>query len=234
MYIIGGYNISPEKFGNSESTVSKKKIPSIKPSLLGWSRLDRAFRPAQLACIAIGEALKQAEISWPLNENSDRTAMIILTKDSNLSAIEMMYLEIKKFGFGKSNPGVFPWTVLNVIGGYASLYFNIHGLNITLSHNESNGLDSIIYAEDLINSGNYDRVIVCELELFPEHMPELHPINESNYENVTAVIFEKESGNGSAKTKFSSDSYNPRSEKSILTQIVDNFFRRKDLGVQHG
>ncbi|MBU8772037.1 hypothetical protein [Cytobacillus oceanisediminis] len=234
MYIIGGYNISPEKFGNLESTVSKKKIPSIKPSLLGWSRLDRAFRPAQLACIAIGEALKQAEISWPLNENSDRTAMIILTKDSNLSAIEMMYLEIKKFGFGKSNPGVFPWTVLNVIGGFASIYFNIHGLNITLSHNGNNGLDSILYAEDLISSGNYDRVIVCELELFPEHMPELHPTIESNYENVTAVIFEKESGNGSAKTKFSSDSYSSRSEKSILTQIVDNFFRRKDLGVQHG
>ncbi|SDZ40549.1 hypothetical protein [Bacillus sp. 166amftsu] len=230
MYITGGYSISPTSFNSFKQAGDKRKIPYFKPSLLGWDKLDRAFRPAQLACIAIGEALKQAKVDWPISEKSDRTALLILTKDSNLAAIENMYSEIQRFGIGKSNPGIFPWTVLNVIGGFASMYFNINGINYTLSNNENSGINSIIFTESLIACRGCDQVIICELELLPDDLFDYIYKTEIQHEFVNAIVIQKEKRDGSG-LKLDYENYNPLSKKTILSQIIEDLSTRKDQGV---
>lgn len=220
MYITGAFKISPESIKAIEPTGDKRRIPPIKPSLLGWKKLDRAFRPAQLACMAIGEALKEAKVQWPLTEESENTALLILTKDSNLLAIEEMYTEIQKYGVGKSNPGLFPWTVLNVIGGFASIYFNIRGMNYTLSNEENSGLLPLIFAEDLLTHRNIKRVIICELELLATNSSDYEFDKSKKGEYVNALVIQNKAANlpplNLNKLKYSA-------QKSILSQILEEY-----------
>lgn len=227
MYITGAFNISPASIKTNETTGDKRKIPPITPSLLGWKKLDRAFRPAQLACIAIGEALKEAKVQWPLEEESEHTALLILTKDSNLAAIEEMYTEIQEYGVGKSNPGLFPWTVLNVIGGFTSIYFNIRGMNYTLSNDENGGLSPLVFAEDLLTYRNFKRVIICELELLPTNPSNCAFEEEIKQEYVNAIVIQNQATN---KLPLNLNKFKRSAYKSILSQILEDYYLANSLG----
>lgn len=220
MYITGAFKISPESIKAIEPTGDKGRIPPIKPSLLGWKKLDRAFRPAQLACMAIGEALKEAKVQWPLTAESENTALLILTKDSNLLAIEEMYTEIQKYGVGKSNPGLFPWTVLNVIGGFASIYFNIRGMNYTLSNEENSGLLPLIFAEDLLTHSNIKRVIICELELLATNSSDYEFDKRKKGEYVNALVIQNKAAN---LPPLNLNKFKYSAQKSILSQILEEY-----------
>lgn len=172
-----------------------KIIPEINPADNNWKGMKRFSRDAQLCCMAIGTALRKSKIDTPFvkgTEESVNTGIIIGTSLSNLSSIAEMQREAEEYGVNNVNPSIFPNTVLNVIGGYASIYFNILGTNITLSNGDLSGPKALLYATDLLKSEQLDRVIVCQCNIFPPDEYRNACEYKHSFESVVAIVLERD------------------------------------------
>ena len=191
--VITPAGINPNRYDSDLIISKKKEIADYNPLDFGWKGMNRFTRSTKLSCIAIGEALKCAKLSTPLNSEieSSKTGIIVGSTYDNLESISKLLDENVKYGPNRINPGIFPFTVLNAIGGYASIYFNITGTNITISNGDSSGPMSLIYAMDLIELGYLERVIICQCNLFPPECYSQSCEISRDYESVISLILEK-------------------------------------------
>jgi Beta-ketoacyl synthase, N-terminal domain len=199
VYISGISSISPFGIGIEKligriqyngCTLNKDKISSklIYKPIKGLNRLPKV---SSYGCIAVSEALRFA--GYKINSEKDsRIGIVVSNNYGSLEAINLMFEECEKYGPTKVNPSIFPGTVLNVVGGHISIYFKYTGPNITLSEGIDSGFKSLLYAYDLIQHNKAEKVLVCDLNIFPpskfkseveEYLPE--------FECVGAILLEK-------------------------------------------
>lgn len=198
-YLTGYAAITP--WGNEDATYSfenktldtTRLIPKINPKSKGWNGMNRFSRSTQLCTMAIGEALKNAGISVPFAKDSldsVRTGLIIGTTFSYIESINDLENDSLRYGVNNINPSIFPNTVLNAVGGYASIYFNIKGPNITISSGDISGPKALLYATDLLNKRELDRVVVCQCNVIPPSKYESSCEFEYNFESVISYVIE--------------------------------------------
>lgn len=196
--IITPWGVNEEAF-SAPSEQMELEI-DFSPSDYGWNKLNRAPKPIRLGCVGIGEALQRAGYTQPIafeGKEAERTGLIVASSFTNLEAICSLSEEAKKYGVQYVNPSIFPNTVLNIIAGQASIYFNIQGANITVSHGQASGWKALLYAHDLLVSDQLDRVIVCELRLRkPSEFEHISEVCEP--ESVNTIVLERERGSGAA------------------------------------
>src|SRR5690606_28749306 len=97
----------------------------------------------------------------------ERAACVVGTNYSNLEAIVSLDEDARKYGVNNTNPGIFPETVLNAIGGHLAEKFQLRGVNVTLSDGDETGWKLIRYAIDLLQDDWTEEVIVCMVNRFP-------------------------------------------------------------------
>lgn len=89
-------------------------------------------------------------------------------------------------------PRFFPGTVLNVIAGHISIKFKLSGPNITVSEGVNSGYKSLLYAYDLLQIGEVERVIVCDVNIFsPIQYRKAVEIFLPQFEHVSTIVLEK-------------------------------------------
>jgi len=172
------------------------RLPDLEPSDYGWNGLSRQSRIGKYAMLAIGEAFRAAGVQVPLDqpEMSERTALIVHTCNSTLEPILSLYREAEEHGVNYVNPGIFPDTVLNAIGGHASIYFRMKGPNVTVSNAAPSALNGIQHAYDLLSAGHADRVLCCAIHVHPP--AKLHNLisGHGGPESIVAMLFQKDNG----------------------------------------
>jgi hypothetical protein len=172
------------------------KLPDLKPSDYGWNGLSRQSRIGKYAMLAIGESFRSAGVHVPIAEPalSERTALVVHTCNSTLEPIMSLYREAEEYGVNHVNPGIFPDTVLNAIGGHASIYFRITGPNVTVSNISPTALLGIQYANDLLSAGQVDRVMCCAIHIHPPERMRNLAGGHSGPESIVALLFERDDG----------------------------------------
>jgi hypothetical protein len=223
IYLTGMAAITPEagvadtvQPNCQQASTRAATIPPISPADYGWKRLNRHSRASQLSCIAIGEALRSANILFPLTDEAERTGLVIGTNFSNLEAIQAMDDEARHYGANNVNPGLFPNTVLNVIGGYASIYLNIRGTNTTISNGLMSGTKALLYACDLLTLEQLERVVVCVTQLHPPALFQAVCDYSVTSESVVAVVLERNNhSSGQIRLEMKTDAESGEAEKSI-------------------
>ncbi|GEM_PF-4050859 len=170
-------------------------LPDLNPADYGWKGLTRLSRMSQYGCMAIGEALKHAGWAVPPAKTSERsdTGMIIGTNYSNLEPILSMRDEADRYGVTGVNPALFPETVMNAIGGHASIYYQITGANMTISDGPLSGPKCLVYAIDLLDRGALDYVVCCMISIEPpKAFAGVVPREARGSESVVALLLRRD------------------------------------------
>ncbi|GAA4726650.1 beta-ketoacyl synthase N-terminal-like domain-containing protein [Brevibacillus fulvus] len=171
-------------------------IPAIAPADYGWRGLKNLSRSVQVGCMTIGQALFPAGIPGGQikpNGKQDRVGLLIGTNHGNLEAIASLYDDSQKYGVQKVNPGIFPETVLNVIGGHASIYFGFSGTNVTISCGHLSAIKALDYACLLLERKQLDRAIVCLVNIMPPDVFAQTVFNTlPSFEQVVALVLERQ------------------------------------------
>jgi len=210
VYLSGMAAITPWGFGIEKIPEELREnetvtIPELSAEALGLRGLNRVSKAGRLTCAVIGEALRSAGVHVPLEPASmeaEKTGIILSTNDSNLEAILAMEEEAIKFGPHKVNPGLFPNTVLNVLAGYASIYYHLRGINSTVSDGELSATKALVYAYDLLRSGLVERIVVCEVQLAAPNSPLPYRVASCGFESVSAVVLHKEKPTNPESLRF--------------------------------
>ncbi|MGA5691398.1 beta-ketoacyl synthase N-terminal-like domain-containing protein [Cytobacillus pseudoceanisediminis] len=198
IYLTGIGVITPKGIGKGNIFTENKNaqtIDDINTTKLGMKGLNKFSKVSKFACIAVGEAYSDAGLKERISNDpsiSTRSGLVIGENLSNLESILALDADVKKYGVKNVNPGLFPNTVLNVVAGYTSIYYGIKGINTTISNSDPSNINSLLYAIDLLNNNQLDRVVVCSIALFvPEVFKKL--CNQKlESESVVALILEKE------------------------------------------
>ncbi len=171
-------------------------LPDIDPADYGWGGLNRQSRIGKYAMLAIGEAFRSADVHVPIAEpnQADRTALIIYTSNSTLEPILSLYKDAEDYGVNHVNPGIFPDTVLNAIGGHASIYFRITGPNLTVSNTSPSALTGMQHAHDLLATGDVDQVICCSIHIHPPARLRQLAGGRTGPESIVALLFRRDQG----------------------------------------
>ncbi|WP_214483040.1 beta-ketoacyl synthase N-terminal-like domain-containing protein [Bacillus sp. SM2101] len=221
------------RFGLSEE-MEKELIP---PDSLNYKYLQGLRilpKVSQYGCISASEAFRFA--GYPnFKEKDDRTGVIVSNNFGSLHAIKDMFEDSDKYGPNSVNPRFFPGTVLNVVAGHISIKLKLSGPNITISEGVYSGQKSLLYAYELLEQGEIERVIVCDLNIYP---PQKYRTTVQDYlprfEHVSTVLLEKVSPNNSGKNGVPikiSRSFNPIHQyneieaQDIIPHLLNNSYR---------
>ncbi len=168
LWIKGVGAVTPHGFG-VQPLSSAQGTPSATGALVPIDPHDRRFKPlrkwsasAQYAYMAVEEALAGRKFASP-----HRAGCVVGTNYSNLEAIVALDADARQFGAGNTNPGIFPETVLNSIGGHLAEAFQLSGVNVTISDGDRTGWNVLRYAVDLLRQQQADEAIVCVIDRFP-------------------------------------------------------------------
>lgn len=200
LYVTGAEVLTSCGFGLDQlppveqlSCLAGTRIPELPPVAFGYKGLKRLSRPSRLSVMTIGRALEKSGLAQSGESgNADpRSGFLIGANHSNLDAIAALYEESQRYGPGKVNPGIFPETVLNVIGGYAAIYFRLCGANVTISNGRGTGSQILKYACDLLRADQLRRVVVALVDLLPpEHFAPVVQGSLPAYESIVALVLE--------------------------------------------
>ncbi|MBO8162752.1 MAG: beta-ketoacyl synthase [Brevibacillus sp.] len=179
------------------SALDGTTIPDLSPREFGFKGLNRVSRASRLSCMTIGQALgiSGQRRTDGKAEGEHRTGLLVGTNYSNLDAIADLYRESQEFGVQKVNPGIFPETVLNGIGGHAAIYFGLSGVNVTVSNGAGTGVKTLDYACSLLRDKLLTRVVATIVNLHPPAVFSAAILDSRpTCESVVALVLERESG----------------------------------------
>jgi hypothetical protein len=200
-YITGFSSLTPKGVGVQAASDSHReagmkdknnKLPHIQPSDYGWKGLHRLNPAAKYGTMIIGEALRDAGTASEDAVNDSETALIMGCTYGHMDAIASMIEESELYGEQGVNPGIFPNTVINVIGGHASVYFQIRGPSITISQGSLSSFKTLLYAQDLLRQGQARKVIVCMINVVPPGSFHQHVSTSPNYESITVFVLDNQ------------------------------------------
>lgn len=100
--------------------------------------------------------------------NSERIGVIFGTSSGPLETVEKINRSIIEQGPGKTNPSLFPNTVMNAAAGHICLNYQIKGPSTTICSGGVAGSQAIIYAYQLIQSGILDVALVVTADEYQE------------------------------------------------------------------
>ncbi|GIQ71464.1 hypothetical protein DUZ99_17410 [Xylanibacillus composti] len=145
-----------------ELAASPAGLPQLDPSDPHMKPVRKWSSSAQYAYLAVREAISGGKASQP-----EQAACVVGTNYSNLEAIVSLDRDARQYGVNHANPGIFPETVLNAIGGHLAEKFELRGVNVTLSDGDATGWKLMRYAIDLLQDGRAGEVMVCMVNRFP-------------------------------------------------------------------
>ncbi|UFJ42430.1 hypothetical protein LOK74_08070 [Brevibacillus humidisoli] len=200
LYVTGVEVLTAHGLGTSQlpdienlSSLAGTTVPDLSPAAYGYKGLKRLSRASRLSCLAIGQALQEVGLDLSRGRKSadSRTGFLVGSNHSNLDAIAELYHESQTYGPRKVNPGIFPETVLNVIGGHAAIYFGLSGVNVTISNGRDTGIKSLAYACSLLREEQLARVVVAIVNLLPPDVFET-AVRASlpSFESVVVLVLE--------------------------------------------
>ncbi|MBU8772133.1 hypothetical protein [Cytobacillus oceanisediminis] len=194
VYLTGYEVITPWGIGEEAFSFENmnrddiKAIPPINSEELGWKDLNEFSDSTKLCLLAIGEALRKANLNLPFVEKEAiNTGIVVGTNLTNLESLIKTAKVVPEY----EKESLLAQTFLNMIGCYASIYFNISGLNTTIFDRDMAGPKSLLNAMDLLSSKHLDRVIVCQCNFFPEDSHEYSVEYNHSFESVVAFILER-------------------------------------------
>lgn len=178
-----------------------------------WKSIKHLSRAAKYCCICSGEALKyKNKDTSPLRYDNHRVGIIVGTNITQFEAIYKMAIEAEHYGANNVNPRIFPDTVLNVLSGHLSIYFQIHGTNITISNGKDTEVKSLVYGIDLIEQQEVDSVLICNIMFYPRIIKAWKKDVKVTPEWVTTLVLEKNPIEANPYTRlhyeFENSSYN--------------------------
>ncbi len=145
-----------------ELAVSPSGLPKLDPRDPRIKPVRKWSSSAQYAYLAMQEALNGHTFNEP-----ERAACVVGTNYSNLEAIVALDQDARQYGVNNANPGIFPETVLNAIGGHLAEKFQLRGVNVTLSDGDATGWNAVRYAAELLQDGQANEVMLCMVNRFP-------------------------------------------------------------------
>jgi 3-oxoacyl-[acyl-carrier-protein] synthase II len=120
--------------------------------LPGVKGLKSMSRTAQLACAAAALAL--ADATLPSGDDAgDEIGIVGGTVYGNVGSVARFVHEVETEGPRFVDAMLFPNTVLNSPAGFASIAFNLTGLNSTVNAGPATGLAALAYAVRLLKRG---------------------------------------------------------------------------------
>jgi len=131
--------------------------------LPGVKGLKNMSRTAQLACAAAALAL--ADASLPAGEGAgDEVGIVGGTVYGNVGSVARFVHEVETEGPRFVDAMLFPNTVLNSPAGFASIAFNLTGLNSTVNAGPATGLAALAYAARLLRRGRAKTILAGAYE----------------------------------------------------------------------
>src|SRR5204863_1882383 len=97
-------------------------------------------------------------------EIAARTAVVFAISDGGVLYTRKFYEQIVKQGANAASPLLFPETVYNAPASHLAALLGIDGASYTLVGDNSVGLAALKFAEQLLDLGDLDRVIVVGAE----------------------------------------------------------------------
>lgn len=145
------------------------------------------------------------------NVNPHRFGCVVGVNYSNLEAIISLNEDAQRFGVNNTNPGLFPETVLNSIGGHLAEKFQMSGVNATISDGDQTGWNVLRYAVDLLKHNQADDVLVCLVNRFPPDRFNMDTLPYSfKQESITSLLLTRRSEAGEqGNISFSMEEYQP-------------------------
>ena len=137
--------------------------PKLVDHLARNPRLRRSSAISYFAVAAGLAALEEAGITLDA-ASAARTAVVFAISDGGVIYTRKFYDQIVKQGANAASPLLFPETVYNAPGSHLSALLGIDGASYTLVGDNSVGLAALKFAEQLLELGDLDRVIVVGAE----------------------------------------------------------------------
>ena len=151
-------------------------------ALLNARRVRRLSQYARLNLAAVSDAMRDADLSGPLDEPGDppRHAAMLGTTYGSVSYALPYYRQIIDDGMAFANPMLFAEGVPNAAAAHVSMNHGIRGPCQTIIGSHTAGLDALYLATLRLRENRYDRVIVCAAE-------ECHPLVAQAYERIGLI-----------------------------------------------
>ena len=137
--------------------------PKLVDHLARNPRLRRSSAISYYAVAAGLAALENAGVRLEC-ESAARTAAVFAISDGGVIYTRKFYEQIVKQGANAASPLLFPETVYNAPGSHLAALMGIDGASYTLVGDNSVGLAALKFAEQLLDLGDVDRVVVFGAE----------------------------------------------------------------------
>jgi 3-oxoacyl-[acyl-carrier-protein] synthase II len=130
---------------------------------LGDRNLRPVDRTSRLLLVAAGQALEEA--GWMEERRMvSEVGLVVGTTFCSVRTIAEFDRRGQKLGPSYASPMDFANSVINAAAGQAAIWFNLRGVNSTLSGGEASGLQAIAYAADLIRTGRAKALLAGGVE----------------------------------------------------------------------
>ena len=194
--------IAPIRRFQTEDLQSKLggTIEDFAPGKFTGADLRRADRMGSMTVCAADLALRDAGLRVRA-ENQERIGLIVGTTNGPAASCRRFYEPVAAGKAQRTNPAVFPNTVVNAGAGLAAMHLRIKGPNIALSAGQASGLAAICVAFDLLRAaaaeamlcGGIDELERCTLEGYAAAR-RISPYERAGADEVCAPFDRRRSG----------------------------------------
>jgi 3-oxoacyl-(acyl-carrier-protein) synthase len=164
--MLAGEAAEPKVLNNPATSAVHRYLavpPKLVDHLARNPRLRRSSAISYYAVAAGLAALEHAGIKLD-PEKAARTAAVFAISDGGVIYTRKFYEQVAKQGANTASPLLFPETVYNAPSSHLAALLGIDGASYTLVGDNSVGLTALKFAEQLLDLGSVDRVIVVGAE----------------------------------------------------------------------
>lgn len=130
---------------------------------LGDRNLRPVDRTSRLLLVAAGQALESS--GWTRERRAaSELGLVVGTTFCSVRTIAEFDRRGQKLGPSYASPMDFANSVINAAAGQAAIWFDLRGVNSTISGGEASGLQAIAYAADLIRTGRAEALLAGGVE----------------------------------------------------------------------
>ena len=147
---------------NNDSVKIASEVKGFDPSLVMQAKdIKKSDRFVHLGMHVVKEAIEDAQ----LDTNTLNTDRIGVSAATGIGGLPMIQENVERNALGKKiSPFFIPGTITNMLAGYASIYFNLKGPNLSSTTACTAGLHAITQAAKTIMIGGADIMIAVGSE----------------------------------------------------------------------
>ena len=142
--------------------------------------------------IALVAAKKVIEAAPPMSEaQKDRTAVIVSSNLCNLDTVITNSRIIADEHVNETSAMALPNASSNVVSASISIVNEMRGPNLMLCNGSESGLDALRLAQNLIQAGRADRVLIVGVEVDNEAVQALMPNTKFRFHGAAGYLIER-------------------------------------------